>query len=197
MSWKRTALGVATIVSLGSAAQAGPKAPITPPSVPTNLEVLGGFEPFLVSHAIGTQNYVCVPANTPTGGDWLFLGPQATVFKANGKQDLTHFLSKNPIKGNALHATWQHSGDTSAVWATRFQGSTDAAYVAPGAIEWLLLEVTGTQIGPTGGQKLSATRFIQRVNTVGGVKPPAAECTATTGYVRRLVDYEADYYFYR
>ena len=197
MSWKSTAFIVATIVSLDGAAQAGPKVAIAPPSVPANLEVLGGFEPFLVRHAVGTQNYICVPADTPTGGDWLFLGPQATLFKSDGQQDLTHFLSKNPHKGNALHATWQHSRDTSVVWATKHQGSTDANYVAPGAIEWLLLEMSGAEVGPGGGGKVSGTRFIQRVNTVGGVKPPSAECTSTTGYARRLVPYEADYYFYR
>ena len=197
MGWNRTALVVATTIALSGAASAGPKVSITPPSVPANLEVLGGFEPFLVRHASGTQNYICVPAATPTGGDWFFLGPQATLFKDDGQQDLTHFLSKNPFKGDALHATWQHSGDTSAVWATKSQGSTDAAYVAPDAIEWLLLEMTGAQVGPTGGGKLSATRFIQRVNTAGGVKPPAGECTASTFYTRRLVNYEADYYFYR
>jgi hypothetical protein len=197
MSWKRIALVVATTGALGSPAQAGPKVVVSRPSVPTNLEAPAGFEPFLVRHASGTQNYICVPAATPTGGDWLFLGPQATVFKADGQQDLTHFLSRNPFKGDALHATWQHSGDTSVVWATKYQGSTDPAYVAPGAIEWLLLEMTGAQVGPTGGGKLAATRFIQRVNTVGGLKPAAGDCTASTVYARRLVDYEADYYFYR
>ena len=195
MFWKRTALVAATTVALGGAARR-PRVTISPPPCPRTSRS-GGFEPFLVRHAYGTQNYICVPAATPTGGDWLFLGPQATLFKDDGQQDLTHFLSKNPFKGDALHATWQHSGDTSAVWATKFQGSTDAAYVAPDAIEWLLLEMTGAQVGPTGGEKLAATRFIQRVNTVGGVKPPAAECTASTVYTRRLVNYEADYYFYR
>jgi hypothetical protein len=37
---------------------------------------------------------------------------------------------------------------------------------------------------------------IQRVHTVGGIKPPAAECTASTINTRRFVPYEADYYFY-
>jgi hypothetical protein len=32
---------------------------------------------------------------------------------------------------------------------------------------------------------------------VGGVKPATAECTAATLSTRRLVSYEADYYFYR
>jgi hypothetical protein len=170
---------------------------INPPSVPTTIEVEAGFKPFLVGHAVGTQNYICVAAPTVTGGDWLFIGPQATIFGADVQQTLTHFLSKNPLRGDALHATWQHSRDTSAAWATRLRGSSDPDFVAPDAIEWLLLEVTGGQVGPLAGDKLAGTRFIQRVNTVGGVKPPAGDCTSSTLNARKLVPYEADYYFYQ
>ena len=97
------------------------------------------------------------------------------MFDADGRQILTHYLSKNPDRGDALHATWQHSGDTSAVWAQKLAGSTDSNYVAPDAIEWLLLEVTGDEVGrPTGGTKVSVTTRIQRLNTVGGTE--AANC---------------------
>jgi hypothetical protein len=167
------------------------------PVVPATIEVGAIYKPFLAGHAIGTQNYICAPAATPTGLDWLPIGPQATLFNTDFEQIITHFQSKNPYQGDALHATWQHSRDTSAVWATKLVGSVDPDYVAPGAIEWLKLQVTGWQIGPTGGDKLAGTQFIQRVNTVGGVKPPAPECTASTMNTRKLVSYEADYYFYR
>ena len=103
----------------------------------------------------------------------------------------------NPSRNNEIQATWQDSGDTSTVWATRFDGSLDSAYVAPGAIEWLLLEVSGQTAGPAGGTKLSRAHWIQRINTVGGVKPPAGQCTAGTLNTRVLVPYEADYYFYQ
>ena len=76
-------------------------------------------------------------------------------------------------------------------------GSLDARYVAPGAIEWLLLDVSGAEPGPTGGEKLSSAVIIQRVNTRGGVKPPATECTPATVNTRNFVPYEADYYFYK
>ena len=185
---------VATIAS-GGAARAADR--IVPPAVPVEIEVQAGFKPFFVARAYGTQNFICAPANTESGLDWFFIGPQATGFDAELEQVLTHFQSKNPIRGDAVHATWQHSRDSSAVWATRLNGSLDARYVAPGAIEWLLLQVTGDQLGPHGGNKLAGTKFIHRVNTVGGVKPPSAECNTGTINNRRLVDYEADYYFYR
>jgi hypothetical protein len=187
-------LGIA--VGLGGALQAHERERITAPSVPANLEVTG-FKPFLKAHAVGTQNYICAPAATPSGVDWLFFGPQATLFNDDLEQVVTHYFSRNPSRANAIQATWQHSRDTSTVWATRRDGSLDAKYVAPGAIEWLLLDVSGAEPGPTGGEKLSSAVFIQRVNTVGGMKPPSAECTPATLNTRKLVSYRADYYFYR
>ena len=186
---------LACALAVSSTANAADR--IIPPAVPAELEVASVYKPFLSGHAIGTQNYICAPAPTPSGLDWLFIGPQATVYDSYGEQILTHFQSKNPMRADALHATWQHSKDTSAVWATKYRGSTDPAYVRADAIEWLLLEVTGTNTGPTGGNKLATTGYIQRVNTVGGLKPPSSECTAATVNTRRLVAYEADYYFYK
>jgi hypothetical protein len=194
MSWKRTALIVSLAAVFSAALHAEVR--ITPPSVPTDIQVDAGYRPFLRGHAVGTHNYICAPAATPSGVDWLFIGPQATLFDADGEQIVTHFQSKNPFDADAIEATWQHSRDTSGVWATKFRGSTDSAYVAAGAIEWLLLRATGPQVGPSGGDKLARAVFIQRVNTSGGVKPPAAECTASSINTRRLVAYEADYYFY-
>ncbi len=61
-----------------------------------------------------------------SGVDWFFIGPQATVFDADVQQILTHYQSKNPFRGDALHATWQDSDDTSAVWAVKRAGSSDS-----------------------------------------------------------------------
>src|SRR5688572_18117475 len=154
MSWKRTALAATLTIGLNGATYAGP---ITPPAVPASIEVPAGYKLVLVGHAVGTQNYICAPAATATGVDWLFIGPQATVFDVTGQQIVSHFLSKNPFQDDALHATWQHSRDTSIVWAKRFSGSSDPAYVASDAIEWLLLEMTGAHEGPFGGAKLATT----------------------------------------
>ena len=197
MSWKTVALVGTFTIALAGTPLAVERIPR--PVVPTDIEVSADYKLFLVGHAVGTQNYICTPGATSSGYDWFFVGPQATVFVSDTdhRQILTHYQSKNLLQGGALHATWQHSGDTSAVWAKKLAGSTDSNYVAPDAIEWLLLEVTGTEVGPTGGTKVSMTKRIQRVNTKGGLKPPAAACTASIVNSRRLVEYEADYYFYQ
>ena len=192
MSWK---MFVVVALTMGLPAAARAADPIVPPAVPLDIQVSGDFKPILVTHAVGTQNYICAPVPGGTTVEWLFIGPQATG-SLGDVQALTHFLSKNPYEMNKLQATWQHSRDSSIVWAVRRAGSTDPNYVASDAIEWLLLEVTGAGAGPTGGTKLSRSRYIQRVHTEGGLKPPAAECTWATVNTRKFVNYEADYYFY-
>ena len=168
---------------------------VTLPPVPANLQVPPGNEAVLEGHAIGTQNYIC----TIVGGalKWLFIGPQATLFDADGEQIITHFHSANAFRANVIQATWQDSRDTSAVWAARSQGSTDPNYVSPDAIEWLLLEVTGATFGPDSGDRLTGARFLQRVHTAGGKEPAASGCNSSTLNSRQLVPYEADYFFYR
>jgi hypothetical protein len=180
-------------VVMSSTTQAGGR--ITLPSVPETIAVTGGYQPFLIGHAIGTQNYICAPA-AGGGVKWLFIGPQATVFDAEGQQILTHYQSENPLEADVIDATWQHSRDTSAVWARRIRGSVDPAFVAPDAIEWLLLGKTADRVGPDGGDRMTSAVFIQRVNTVGG-RAPATGCSESTINTRKLVPYEADYIFYR
>jgi hypothetical protein len=168
---------------------------LTPPQVPGNLVVDEGHKVFHIAGAVGTQNYICAPS--ASGVAWTFFGPQATLFNDDVDQVMTHFLSPNPVEGGTPRATWQHSRDTSAVWAVAIATSTDPNYVAPGAIPWLKLQVVGAQYGPDGGSKLVRTTFIQRVNTSGGVAP-ATGCSVTTDLGKRvLVPYTTDYVFYR
>lgn len=187
-STARIAVAVLFATLLSTGVRAADK--VIPPVVPEGLDAPEGFKPYLVGHAIGTQNYICVVAGSAY--DWVFIGPQATISDAYGEQIMTHFHSKNAIDG-VIDATWQHSRDTSAVWARKDKG----AIVDPSAIEWLLLKMSGAQLGPTLGNKVSSTQYIQRVNTVGGKKPAAGECSADNVNNRRLVYYEADYYFYK
>lgn len=168
-------------------------------NVPANLRVPDGHVPFLKAFASGTQNYVCLPSDS--GLAWKFQGPQATLFLIvkwmNGEvrqQIATHYLSPNPVEGGTLRATWQGSLDTSAVWAKKIAESTDPAFVAPGAIPWLLLQTAGTQRGPSGGAVLAGTTYLQRVNTSGGVAPTGA--CAEAGALA-MTPYTTDYIFYR
>ena len=188
MLWKTTALIVTLAIAPNAAAQV-----VTPPAVPANLAVPDGNIPYLIARAEGTQNYFCVP--TSTGHTWSFFGPQATLFGEGDQQVTTHFLSPNPAEGGTPRATWQHSGDTSTVWAAAIANSTDSVYVAPGAIPWLLLRVVGSEEGL--GGTLTATTYIQRVNTAGGIAPVTGCKSAKDTGKKALVPYTTDYVFYR
>jgi hypothetical protein len=172
------------------------EAHVVPPPVPANLEV--SDRPFLIGHAYGTQNYVCLLGNS--GFAWTFFAPQATLFNDEGRQLITHFLSANPDENGTLRATWQHSRDTSAVWAVAVAMATsaDSPLVLADAIPWLKLQVVGYEDGPTGGAALSRTTFVQRVNTQGGIAPATAGCSQAADIGKKaLVPYTADYVFYR
>jgi hypothetical protein len=183
---------IATLVAALPGAAAGD---VQPPQVPANLEVEEGHRPFLMAHASGTQNYMCLPQGTAFA--WVHQGPQATLFDEETGQVATHFLSENPVEGGERRAAWQHSRDTSTVWAVAIQSSIDPNYVAPGAVAWLKLRVTGAQYGPAGGDRLTRTTFIQRVNTSGGVAPSSGCAGAGDVGTRVFVPYTTDYVFYR
>ena len=188
-----TALAVVSLVSLLQPAYAHD---VTPPPVPANIQVPARSKLFFVGHAVGTQNYVCLPAGT--GVKFTLFTPQATLFH-DREQATTHYFSPNPAEGGTVRATWQHSKDTSTVWGKVADGnsSADPAFVAPDAIPWLLVTVVGAQAGPTGGDKLAGTTFIQRLNTAGGVAP-ATGCTSLTDVGNKaFVPYTADYFFYK
>jgi Protein of unknown function (DUF3455) len=190
-----TALATAMVSLVSQPAEAkGPKSP----QVPASIAVPAGHVPFLIRHAVGTQNYVCLPSTTsPSGFAWTLFTPQAILFNRGDQQVMTHFFSPNPGESGTVRPTWQHSNDSSVVWAKPFPPSWDPEYVAPGAVAWLLLEVKGSQEGPHGGDSLTQTSYIQRVNTAGGLAPSTG--CASLGEVgsAKYVPYATDYVFYR
>jgi hypothetical protein len=184
------ALGLAFTVAQPQATQPQADRIVVPP-VPTEIEVPVGFDVFLVGHGVGTQNYICLPSLTG-GVSFQLFTPEATLFNDNKKQLITHFFGPNPDEGGVIRVAWEDSRDSSTVWGE----ATHVATVTPGAIPWLRVDTRGTEPGPTGGDRLTKTRFIQRVNTVGGVAP-ATGCTVATDIGKKaFVPYKADYFFY-
>jgi uncharacterized protein DUF3455 len=195
------ALAVGLMGSLSSMARAdggGHGHHIDVPAVPDNLNPPDGSEVFLVGHAIGTQNYVCLPSGA--GFAWTLFTPQATLFDDHHKQLITHFFSPNPDEdGTPIRATWQDSRDSSRVWAKLHPNgiSTDAPFVKTGAVAWLLLDTAGTEEGPSGGGTLTKTVAVQRLNTSGGLAPATGCSQSTDVGSKAFMPYEADYFFYR
>jgi Protein of unknown function (DUF3455) len=199
-----TALAVTLTVSLPQPTHAKH---VTPPPVPSDIQVPEGNKAFLEGHAVGTQNYICLPcpnATTPaamcpnaSGFAWILFTPQATLFNDRAQQVTTHFFSPNPVEAGTVRPTWQHSRDTSTVWGGRAVASSDPDFVALDAIPWLLIPVAGTEEGPTGGDILTATTFIQRLSTSGGLAPSTGCSLSTEVGARAFVPYTAVYFFFR
>jgi Protein of unknown function (DUF3455) len=195
----------------------GLRLPILPSGSPLIVTSADGSL-FRIGHAVGTQQYVCkssVDSLGVTSYGWTLFGPQATLFKNAGltEQSMTHFQSPNLVpEGNppvvgVPRPTWQDSGDTSAVWAQppvpyvpavaapACDHDGNASTPAIASIPLLKLVVDGDPNGSIG--KLTGTKFIQRLNTCGGVAPATGCTTATDVGKKALVPYAADYYFYR
>ena len=146
-----TALAVAFTVSLPQPAHAGRRHTAT--RARQRFRCPRGTRRSSWVTPVGTQNYVCLPSGT--GFAWTLFTPEATLFRDRHKQIITHFFSPNPCEPNTnrgggngmIRATWQHSRDTSTVWAAATAhtatSSTDPDFVAPGAdclapaYEWL------------------------------------------------------------
>ena len=182
---------------------------LSSPNTPAGITPPVGHVLYLMGSAVGTQGYVCLPIST--GASWTVNSsrPQATLFvKVFGRdvQIMTHFLSPdtNPTENapNPLpfgSPTWQSSFDSSVVWAKSLNSipaGSDASCSHAGAIPCLLLQSIGSQAGATGGL-MTATTYIQRLNTTGGVAPVEGCSTPTDVGRQRLVPYTADYYVYR
>ena len=173
-------------------AHAGEPDRLRPPTVPFDVKVDADAELFLIGHALGTQNYVCLPS--AGGFAFKLFTPEATLFNDDAQQIITHFFSvnPNPDDGGAVRATWESSHDSSTVWGA----VTGHVTVRQDSIDWLRVAIVGDVPGPTGGAKLTRTRFIQRINTVGGLAP-ADQCTSVSDVGRTaFVPYTADYLFY-
>jgi hypothetical protein len=181
-------------------------AQVTPPPTPDTIAVPAGNSAYLVGHASGSQGYTCLP--TSTGGTaWNPTArPEATLFAdffGHPVQIITHFqsINENPkpniVPPQSGNATWQSSFDSSRVWMVKKSGIDPSSDIAScshtGSIQCLLLQSVGNLKGPTGGNLLANTTFIQRLNTGGGAVPTSA-CTAGQ---TQLVPYTADYFFFR
>ena len=202
----RSLFGAALLLACACGTATLAAAQVTRPPTPDDIAVPAGNSAYLVGHAFGSQGYTCLPTSDG-GAAWNPTArPEATLFTdffGQQFQIITHFQSINanpkkdvipPLSGNA---TWQSSLDSSRVWMVKKNGidaGSDAASCPnTGSIQCLLLQSVGNLKGPTGGNLLAKTTFIQRLNTSGGAVPT----TACTVGQTQLVPYTADYFFFR
>ena len=173
----RAAAIVAAVAAwpLAQVAHGGPPEP----AVPSEIQVPDGNKVFLVGHAVGVQIYSC--STTPRGSSWGLVAPRANLYENNGKLLATHFGGP----------TWQAKDGSYVVGRVE-----DRVTVDPTAIPWLRLAAASTAAGAD-GDRLVATKYIQRISTTGGFAPAPADCNADTAGTTQEVPYTADYYFWK
>jgi uncharacterized protein DUF3455 len=144
--------------------------------IPENIRVPEGQSLLLRAAARGTQIYTCkAKATEPAAFEWALKAPEAELFDQRGARIGRHYAGP----------TWE-SADGSRVVGEVMQRST-----APGAVPWLLMRAKSSE----GTGTLAGAKYIQRLDTSGGVAPSAG-CDATHEGAEARVDYSANYDFY-
>jgi len=150
--------------------------PAQPASLPENLRVPESQPLLLRAAARGAQIYTCkAKAAEPAGFEWVLKAPEAELFDGRGAKIGRHYAGP----------TWE------SVDGSRVVGEVVQRSPAQGAIPWLLLRAKSNE----GAGALAGVKYIQRVDTVGGVAPSAG-CDAAHAGAEARVDYSANYDFY-
>jgi hypothetical protein len=147
------------------------------PDVPDKIKAPAGEEVILMTHASGSQIYVC-QAGADGQPAWILKAPDAELHDAQGAVIGSHFAGPAWKLNDGSEVTGKP--------AARVDAPT------PDAVPWVLVAVTGH----SGSGVLSRVTTIQRIHTTGGIAPPATGCTAAKLDVEVKSPYTADYYFY-
>ncbi len=144
-------------------------------SIPEQIKPPVGSSPILTTHAKGDQIYQCTLNNSAYS--WQLQAPDAKLFDAQGQVVGDHYVG--PV--------WEYKEGSRVVG--RILNKID---VAPdSSISWLLVEV----IANKGDGLFSDVRFINRINTHGGLSPVSG-CDSNHLGTEKRVAYTADYIFY-
>ena len=165
---------VAAMAALSLVAQVALAGPPSPTGVPDQITPGDGNKVFLVGQGVGVQIYTC------NGVVWSSAVPRADLFDDHGKLIIKHFAGPS----------WQAKDGSKAVGTV-----VDKVIPDESAIPWVLLSAKTTP--GADGDRLVDTTFIQRLFTVGGLQPPAADCNAATAGTVVESPYTAEYVFWK
>ncbi|MCC2677350.1 MAG: uncharacterized protein K0R58_4297, partial [Ramlibacter sp.] len=147
--------------------------------LPAAVQVPAGHVVAMETVGAGSITYECrVNANMAGEHEWFFVGPDARLMDRSGKQVGRYY---------GPPATWENS-DGSRITATQVAVSPAAA----GSIPLQLVKANPAM----GSGAMTGVTYIQRVSTQGGVAPAIA-CSAANLGARQVVQYQADYIFYK
>jgi hypothetical protein len=145
-------------------------------AIPEAIKAPDGQRAFLSVHAKGEQIYQC--ALKQGAYSWETQAPDARLFDSQGQVVGKHYAG--PV--------WEYKAGGHVVG--RVLKKLDAA--PDTAIAWLLVEV----VAHKGDDLFSQTRYINRINTHGGL-PPVSGCDTNHLGAEKRVAYTADYVFFK
>jgi Protein of unknown function (DUF3455) len=170
MAPKMGAAGASTMVQATTFSQA---------NLPDAVKVPAGHAVVLETVGVGTITYQCRAKATMAGQfEWVFVGPDAVLNSRAGKSLGKYY---------GPPATWE-SADGSKITGTQLA-------ISPAPVGNIPLQLV--KANPAMGEgAMKGISFIQRVQTKGGVAPPAV-CDATILESKQIVNYQSDYIFYK
>lgn len=148
-------------------------------TLPDAVKVPAGHKVAMETVGVGEITYECrAKANTAGEFEWAFVGPKAELKDRAGKTVGAYY---------GPPATWQ-SLDGSKVTATQLA-------VAPAGAGNIPLQLVKANAA-MGDGAMTGVSHIQRVATRGGTAP-AMPCNAGAAGQRQVVQYQADYIFWK
>ncbi|MEG0921304.1 MAG: DUF3455 domain-containing protein [Comamonas sp.] len=147
--------------------------------LPAAVKVPAGHKVVMETVGVGQITYECrAKKDTAAEYEWVFVGPDAKLQTRSGAVIGKYW---------GPPATWE-SNDGSAVTATQVA-------VAPAGMGSIPLQLVKANPASSMGAMQGVT-YIQRVATKGGVAPSMA-CGASNMGSKRVVQYQADYIFWK
>jgi hypothetical protein len=165
--------------SMGSPPTGTPAMMFTQSGLPDAVKVPAGNRVALETVGVGQITYECkAKANMPGQFEWVFGGPDAKLMDRAGKQVGKYY---------GPPATWE------AMDGSKFTATQVA--VAPAGDGNIPLQLV--KANPAMGMgAMTGVTYTQRVATKGGVAPASA-CGASNMGAKQIVQYQADYIFYK
>lgn len=177
----KTTLATTAALALSACASnmSAPAVAFSQASLPAAVQVPAGHKVAMETVGVGQITYECRAKKDMAGQfEWVFAGPDAKLMSRNGQQVGRYY---------GPPATWE-SLDGSKLTATQLAVSPAMA----GSIPLQLVKANPAM----GMGAMQGVSYIQRVATQGGVAPAMA-CGAGNLGSQQIVNYQADYIFWK
>lgn len=174
----RTAL-IATVAAIAAGCSSMPATTFSQDTLPDAVKVPAGHRVVMETVGVGEITYECrAKANAAAEFEWAFVGPKAALNDRSGKTVGSYW---------GPPATWQ------SLDGSKVSGAQVA--VAPAGAGNIPLQLVKANPA-TGDGSMMGVSHIQRVATRGGTAP-AMPCNAGATGQRQVVQYQADYIFWK